>query len=111
MSPIHYIHLRQRDIFGEPLAKGGITVAYRHVPEEGDVPACAEFGFAFCSPKDAYVKAKGRMLAVEAMGARPFRLEVGELPYAQMEDIAWLALNSGVTAMPRRIKRILPFFA
>lgn len=59
MSKVKYIHLRDRDIFGVPLAKGGATIAYVIDLEKDEV----RFAFAECHPKDAYDKSKGRIKA------------------------------------------------
>lgn len=56
MGKVNFIHRRVL-INGKPHNKGGFTVAFREV-EDG-----VEYAYAYCSPKDNFNKALGRIKA------------------------------------------------
>lgn len=56
-SPVHYIHLRDRDENGRPLTRGGVTIAYINLH---DVITLA---VAVCSQKDNFCRRLGRNIA------------------------------------------------
>lgn len=60
----YYMHYRRRDTYGEPLPKGGATLAIR--PLQGDQIAVS---MALCSERDLFNKKLGRSIATGRLNA------------------------------------------
>lgn len=59
---IKYVHLRCFQLEGTIEPKGGITIAYEFMLDNGPT-SVVRYSFAICSPKDHYNKKIGRAVA------------------------------------------------
>ena len=60
---VYFAHFGNR---GQEKHRGVVTLAYTHDAKTNDV----QIGAAFCSPKDQFSKAYGRMIAQRRLGSR-----------------------------------------
>lgn len=89
-----------------PLGKGRATLA---IQVEGDN---LEIGVAFCSPKDQFSKAKGRMIAEGRLKAKHgFYMKIGRNPDEKLKDqarrvVVTLVKNVKTHMIPRWAKKV-----
>lgn len=76
MPRIHFIHIRERDEKNQIKSKGGMTVAYEWIDNDGQPTDEKASGVAYavsqCNPKDVFCRKRGAQIAAGRL-ARPDR--------------------------------------
>jgi hypothetical protein len=78
MSKVNFIHLRPNTAAGIPNS-GGSTIAFREVPEG------IEYAQAWCSPKDNFSRAVGRVKAAGRLNSHKYR-QVEQLTFEEFRQ-------------------------